>query len=1419
MADDILFNVKGDSSSAIDATQSLIESLNNLDSAINKIGESLGVFQELADALDNVYSAANLATSGIEAFGLQVDDSFTLLKDSISSIDAFNSSINSLNADTAIAAVDNLANAIADLSDIATIALDDLQKLGVAGQQSAADMSPLTSAAQQVASSAQQVSTSSQQAASALADEATAAQDLAAQLQALDTEEQTDAQDIKDVSASLTEALDSTDALTKASQDLEQAFNNLLNQIEEATLGLQDLGQQALTAASAEEDATAAMDNMSRSMGAMNSAWASTATVSAAATTGMVGFGTAATEAEAKAAGLTEMFGPDSMNLIMMASAITMAGGAFVQMGMQAEDAIAHITGLADQSLSLAKNSDVLNTYIQQLSKSASQYGVTLGDAANGLYNIISAGFPTADALKVLDASMQAAAATGTKMDEVSNALTTILNAYALKGDQAAQVTDKMVEAVVQGKQQFAPFANAIGTVAASADHAGVSISEMLAAEAELTRTNSRVRQDAQELAHLFNTLSNSGQKIVDTANSMGAKLSYAGFESMSLMEKLQTLAKIAKGDTTPAFRQLLQDATSTTTAFNLLRNGGKDYIDILTQIQKSMGATATAFQQTSDTITFQLQRVQADISILSYEFVTFIGPIVAPMLTAIADAVKNLALNFDNLKPIVAAIVAALGTLLVGAIVALTGFMLTLSPPITAVAIAIGAITGAFTLLQPHLQTILQWIQAYFPNLSTLYNTLRQVGDYIGGVLITAWANLQVALSNFVLWLNINVTPHVVDIVNIMLDWANKLASNIIPALDKFIKNTLIPFGNTLTKDVLPPLTKFINQLLQLTEDALGHPTQTLQKIIDVLKKVGEGLAIAGGLFGGFRLAVAVVAAGGIMEFLKNAAAPLIEFLVTKLPAALGGLAPLWAAITSPIGLVIIAIVALIGYFIALSVESKQLQKVWETLKGPLSDVWEAIKGAVKDVVDSFNQNLAPAFKDVMKAAEPLLPVLKALAIIVGVTLIAAIGILIEGLAGLITIIGKAIAGVIQTFAALLLLGKDIIKFVIDLTMALVAFGQKSKDQDKLWKQVWEDMKNIVGDVGYAIQGLWNATLGAIIDGTTKFVQNVVKFFMDLANTLVGHSIVPDMLNKMIQLFKDFPGRVLQVLQQWVQDVIQWFTKLADELVGHSIVPDMIDKIVQLFKDLPDKAMQAIDQFVQSVIQSIGQLAQQMVQSMQQGIQGFIQSISQGMQNAVQAVQQGLQNIAKPFQQIAQSAMQWGKDMINGFAQGIMGAMGGLLSSVQSMAASIASYLHFSKPDVGPLANVDQWMPDFGDTLASGLNAQVSKVGNAARNVAVSISGATPKLNGFSGVNTSNSEQTMILKQILLELRSGNQAAASRGTIGYRIPSTELGAINQQFNSYNTNAQAATLYNQINTLGGLAQEYALRGARTGLGF
>ena len=68
-----------------------------------------------------------------------------------------------------------------------------------------------------------------------------------------------------------------------------------------------------------------------------------------------------------------------------------------------------------------------------------------------------------------------------------------------------------------------------------------------------------------------------------------------------------------------------------------------------------------------------------------------------------------------------------------------------------------------------------------------------------------------------------------------------------------------------------------------------------------------------------------------------------------------------------------------------------------------------------------------------------------------------------------------------------------------------------------------------------------------------------------------------------------------------------------------------------------------------------------------------------------------------------AQSS-KWGSDFMGGFQGGILAKAGAVIASVREVAGNIRSYLHFSAPDVGPLADYETWMPDFISGLASGV-------------------------------------------------------------------------------------------------------------------
>src|SRR5699024_10990872 len=84
--------------------------------------------------------------------------------------------------------------------------------------------------------------------------------------------------------------------------------------------------------------------------------------------------------------------------------------------------------------------------------------------------------------------------------------------------------------------------------------------------------------------------------------------------------------------------------------------------------------------------------------------------------------------------------------------------------------------------------------------------------------------------------------------------------------------------------------------------------------------------------------------------------------------------------------------------------------------------------------------------------------------------------------------------------------------------------------------------------------------------------------------------------------------------------------------------------------------------------------------------------------------------------------ALGWGKDFINGLKNGIMAGVNAIVNAVKNVANKIRSFLHFSRPDEGPLRDYETWMPDFMSGLADGIYRNIDKIEKAASDVSGTI-------------------------------------------------------------------------------------------------
>jgi len=96
-------------------------------------------------------------------------------------------------------------------------------------------------------------------------------------------------------------------------------------------------------------------------------------------------------------------------------------------------------------------------------------------------------------------------------------------------------------------------------------------------------------------------------------------------------------------------------------------------------------------------------------------------------------------------------------------------------------------------------------------------------------------------------------------------------------------------------------------------------------------------------------------------------------------------------------------------------------------------------------------------------------------------------------------------------------------------------------------WGWLSEKVGQVVSEVGKAWDGLW----GACVGGIEKMWDGVVGWFTDLWDTLVGHSIVPDTIDGIVDCFLGLPGRVLNSVKGFVKNVITEFGKFKPVQIG----------------------------------------------------------------------------------------------------------------------------------------------------------------------------------------------------------------------------------------------------------------------------
>ena len=191
--------------------------------------------------------------------------------------------------------------------------------------------------------------------------------------------------------------------------------------------------------------------------------------------------------------------------MMPVTTAITGMGTVAGTMASNFEDAMAKVSTIADETE--VPISD-LETAILNLSD---ETGIAATDIADNVYNAISAGQSTGDAVNFVSNATKLAKAGFAESGDALDILTTIMNAYGMEADKVTDVSDMLIQTQNLGKTTVAELSSAMGKVIPTAKAQGVELDSLCGAYAVMTSNGIATAETTTYLNSMLNELGKQG--------------------------------------------------------------------------------------------------------------------------------------------------------------------------------------------------------------------------------------------------------------------------------------------------------------------------------------------------------------------------------------------------------------------------------------------------------------------------------------------------------------------------------------------------------------------------------------------------------------------------------------------------------------------------------------------------------------------------------------------------------------------------------------------------------------------------------------------------------------------------------------------------------------------------------------------
>jgi TP901 family phage tail tape measure protein len=322
-------------------------------------------------------------------------------------------------------------------------------------------------------------------------------------------------------------------------------------------------------------------------------------------------------------------------------------------MVLSTKKAIAFEKQMANVNTMLSEqDSKFLKPLAADLRQLSTEYGEATDTLSDGLYNILSASVPAAQSIDVLRTSVMAATAGMTDTGIAADAITTILNSFQIEASKSLDVADLLFAVVKRGKTTFGELASSIGMVTSSAATAGLSVEEMGAALATMTRAGLNTAVATTSLNAILMGFLKPTDDAKTAAKKFGFELNKNTLETIGFAGVLEKLKNATAEETAAIFPNI-----RALKGFNAIMQQSEGFAKDLDIMLNRAGSTQEAFAKMSETTAFQIDKFKAGIADLGIEIGTSFLPQTNKMIIQLNDSVipalKDTIIFFKDLNTI----------------------------------------------------------------------------------------------------------------------------------------------------------------------------------------------------------------------------------------------------------------------------------------------------------------------------------------------------------------------------------------------------------------------------------------------------------------------------------------------------------------------------------------------------------------------------------------------------------------------------------------------------------------------------------------------------------------------------------------------------------------------------------------------